>query len=182
MVMEYWAVLQGIVHPDHSALDEVQERRQTALAILFAIAVVETFLNIYFRLQVAKEPFQIHEGTILDDLDKRRSLEYKLSHWPNLLFRKTFDQSAGVGLQFKELKDLRNKLMHFTTSHETLRIGDAELHGVSDISIYHNLTLQDSYHAWQTAHSTIAEILRLSGKTDDQVTREMIHWTAWPAV
>ena len=177
MVMEYWNLLRNIVYSDHKNCDEKIIRQHVMLSILLSITVVETFMNIYFRLLVSHGKFKKYEHTIINDLDNRMSLEKKLIKWPKLLFDREFDQSKGVGLEFKELKDLRNKLMHFTTTHETLKINDIEIHGLSDTSVFYNLKLEDCYQSESVAHRTMAEIIRLSGKTEEQVKAEMIHYT-----
>ena len=181
MVMEYWQLLSDLVYPEHPKTDPNDIRRQVALTVLLSVTAVETFVNIYFRLLVSQDAFKNYERRIINDLKHRISLEEKLVKWPKLLFGREFDQSKGIGQEFKELKDLRNKLMHFTTSHETLKIGEIEIHGLSDISFYHKLTTEDSLRAETVAHRTMAEVIRLSGKSEEEVKAEMLRYTGWPA-
>ena len=170
-------MLRSLAYADYSKSDESDIRKFAVLCIFLAVTVVETFLNVYFRVLVSNDAFKQHQVRIIEDLDTRKSLEYKISNWPKLLFNREFDQTKGVGKGFKELKDLRNKLMHFTSSHESLKINNFELKGLSDISFYHNLSVDDAHTADLIAIKTITELIRLSGVSEEQLSATLVHWT-----
>jgi hypothetical protein len=73
---------------------------------------------------------------ILNDLEKRRSLEFKLRHWPHIVFGTAIDAGAPEAVAFDVLKARRNRLMHFTSSHETFSIPGIVLQGLADTSAF----------------------------------------------
>lgn len=177
MVWEYLDLLHRIGGNLHSISDENERRQNIALCIILAVTVVGTFLNIFFRVKVSEKEFAKHKEYLLKSLKNRWSLEKKLKEWPKTILNANFNLQSGIGKRFSKLKDKRNGLMHFTTSHETLNLDGAEIHGVSDISSYHDLRDSDAYEAIATTEDFIQNILELSGLKGSALSGRMLHWT-----
>jgi hypothetical protein len=179
MVREYLEILRRISSGLSSVADENELRQNICLCILLAVTTVETFLNLFFQIQVNQSKFRQHKRYILDCLTKRKSIDYKIKNWPEKVFDKSVDFTKGIGKDFLELKELRNQLMHFSSS-ETFSIDGVDLHNVSDISFYDSLKMRDAEKAYSTVFGIIEEILKLSGLTGPQLSGRMLHWTAVP--
>jgi len=180
MVWEYLAILRRIIQKLNSISDEKERRQSIALCIVMAVTVVETFLNIFFRLKVKEPNFISHERYLLDCLSNRKSLEFKIKNWPKSILGLTIDLTTGIGKRFSDLKDKRNELMHFTISDEPVIIENIQLRNFSDLSSYHSLQDSDAYGAVATAEDFIQAILELSGVSDSKLNGRMLFWTGRP--
>ena len=182
MICEYFEALRRLVR-GIPALDDVSHRKQqAALSILLAVAVVEAFLNVYFRVVVSEPDNKNHEQNILKDLDKRLSLDQKIKQWPVKILGRGIDFGSGVGRDFIVLKKKRNALMHFTSSHSTLQQDGITIHGLSDTSVYDQLSPRDAEFALSTAEGVVETILRLRGATAEQLPWFIQLWTGKVAI
>ena len=114
--------------PEAISPDVIQ---QNALSSIFiATATIEAFTNIFFRV-VADEPVFSHaRHTIIANLnDRRRSTAANLREWTNLAFGRQIDTDDRRWRAFDELRRLRNRLVHFRSTHETLTIDTATIVG-----------------------------------------------------
>jgi len=178
MVWEYYAIIQRLT----SRLDPTDEkafRQDIALCVLLAVTAVESFLNLFFQVLITKPEYSTHDSFIQDSLNRRRSLEYKIKNWPKRVFGKHIDLTAGVGKRFAELKDLRNRLMHFGDVQRELDVAGAKLHNFTDITFYHALEERDAWKALHTSLAFIVEVLKLASKDEKQLAGLTVQWTTY---
>lgn len=123
------------------------------------------------------------EADFLQDVAKRRSLEYKLGHWPSRILGRKLDAPAPIPGAFRELKNRRNSLMHFASSHDTISFVDPSssqhvvVQGLADTTAFDTLTPADAEHALNVAEDMLCEVFRLRGITETCLP-EMLHaWT-----
>jgi hypothetical protein len=141
-----------------------------------AITLVEAFLNVFFRVKVGEPGFEQHESIVLSDLSNRKSLDYKLKNWPRQILGKPLDLASPGVAAFMQLKECRNALMHFTSSHETVAIENIEIQGLADTTMYDGLVAADAVRAVFTAEGIIAELFRLAGFTEDRIPPGLHLW------
>lgn len=168
---------------DLSTLDpRDREPLPIAVAIIMLVGAVEAYLNIVGRMWVEQHAEFPHAEKIIEDLDKRRSLDAKLKSWPKLLFGNALDLSSGAPQEFTRLVKTRNKLMHFTTTHESLSYENVTLNGLADITFYASLKPPDLTKAIDTAEETIGALVRLQdGLTEETILLAKTFWTGRPA-
>jgi hypothetical protein len=176
MVLEYIKILDRVVNELNSISDKRVRVQNILLSILLSIAVVETFINLFFQVTVLKSPYSLHKEFIANSLKSFKSIDFKIKKWPKMVFGKELDLTTGIGKQFVDLKNLRNRLMHFST------LGNVKIDGkgfdtFSDISFYESLEIPDAHNASNVAEETILEILKLSGLTGDKLTSQRLRWT-----
>ncbi len=132
-------------HPD-------THKQEAAVVVFLAVTVVEVFLTIFFRVLVSEERHRAHRDRLLRDLDSRVTLRQKLRTWPRTILGVELDESDGLGAEFHRLRLLRNALMHFTSTHETLDpIPGVRINGLADTSIYDTLGPETASWALETA-------------------------------
>ena len=166
------------LNPDNDA----QEIRQdSAIAIILSIQCVEVFLNVYFRVVVSEPDFSHAFIKINSDLhDTKFGLERKLKDWPKLVFDKKLDFSSGASQRLKKLKNQRNKLMHFKSSHETILISEIVINGLADTTSYESLNTQSAIDALSTAEDFLCEIFTLRGIVPENLSHSLHSWTGKP--
>ncbi len=164
-----------------AADDDTETKQDVVVCIMFAVLSVETFLNVYFRVVVTEEPFRQYEERFLKEISARKGLEYKLREWPKRILGKPLDLSAGIGAQFWQLKERRNALMHFTSSHETISfVEDGRnivVRGLADMAAFAPLTRADAASALEVAENTVREIMRLRGVPEHVIPGDFHGWT-----
>lgn len=176
MLWRFYASLNRQVNSANQAKGDAERKQNVAVCIILAITLIEAFLNIFFRVVVSEKEFSQFSQQILDDLDRRASLEYKIREWPKLVFGKSIDFRNGIGKDFVALKDARNWLMHFTSTYETIVVDNMTIHGLADISRYEALGDEDAARALHTAQGTIAEIIRLRGIPRQDIPYHLQSW------
>jgi len=144
---------------------------------MLAVTIVEAFLNVYARVTVSEPKFAQHEQRVLSDLTKWKSLDYKLRKWPKVIFGKALDPTSPTVSAFFKLKDRRNALMHFTSSHETMQLTGISIQGLANTSALDALTQTDAASALKVAEDMIAELLRVSGIPECKIFQALHLWT-----
>ena len=178
MVWQYSACLRRLVQSVRCQEKGNLQKQDIALAIFLAITVVESFVNIWFRILVERPENSNHKATVLNDLVHRRPLEHKFRTWPQLLFGKSWDPESGVGKRFAELKGKRNELMHFTSSYESVtEIPGVAIHGIADTGVFDSLRSVDADLAVCVAEETICALLQFAGLSAEQAARRLHFWT-----
>ncbi len=180
MTNEYFRVLEKLVYDLDSLDDESAVRRQVALSIFQAVTTVEIFLNLYFRIIVSEKEFCGQEPYFLKTIADRRSLDYKLKNWTKTILNKELKLDSGVGKSFTELKNIRNSLMHFSSSHDTVDLPGARIQGMLNIEIYERLKKEDAVNALEVAHEFICEIFRLRGVEESAIPHMLFLWSGKP--
>lgn len=163
--------------------DESALRQDTALCVILAVQCVEVFFNVYFRLLIS-EPDYAHaaEKISAELISPRCSLDRKIKDWPFFVFGKNFSLGEGVGQRFVTLKNLRNVLMHFTSSYETFSIPGIAIHGMADTSAYHALSAKTAIEALHTAEAFLCEVFAMRGISPEQLPHVLHLWTGRPPV
>jgi hypothetical protein len=177
MIWEYFDSLRAMVRNVQNA-DERNIQRQVLPCVFMGIAVVETFLNTYFRILCEKRNCSGCREQTLKEIDGRTSLERKIKTWPKRFFDREIDFNQGIGLRFMNLKDLRNKLMHFKSSYDTVNLpGQIQIQGMVDISSYDGLDKNIALESLLVAEEMLEEIFRLEGISDEQIKHALHLWT-----
>jgi hypothetical protein len=171
--------------PSSDRSRSTQKKDEIVLSLFLAVAAVEIFVNIYLRVLVSQPDFQQHEQMVFDDLNVNgqtgpKGLDYKLRHWPPKILGKSLVWQGGSAREFDEIRDIRNVLMHFTSSHDTATFPNMIIEGMANTTIYDGLTSQDALKALHAAEGVVAEILLRSGWTREQIPQGLQAWTGKP--
>lgn len=177
IIWQYFDALRRLAGRIGSMENEDERKQDIAVSILLAITVFETFLNIFFRVIVSEASFKHHQQRLLDDLNSRRSLDYKLRNWPRRVLGKGLNFTAPVAKAFLELKDRRNSLMHFTSTHQTINLPGIEMHGLADTSVFDDLTVNDAERAVEVVEGMVKEVFRLRGIPEEKLGQALHLWT-----
>ncbi|CAN0509323.1 unnamed protein product, partial [Phaeothamnion confervicola] len=122
MIWIYFAALRRRVRELQKISDADLQKIEIAFCIMLSVIVVETFLNVFFRVVVSEKEFIQCSSAILNDIEKRKGLAHKLKTWPQTVFGKQLDGTATALLDFEKIRTRRNSLMHFTSSQEILAL------------------------------------------------------------
>lgn len=177
LVWEYFSALRRAVQRTIDEEHKHSKQQEVAVCIFLAVTAVETFLNVYFRTLVEEEPYSPHKSRFLHELKSRISLERKLSKWPTEILGRGLLLTEGPGKAFNDLRDLRNDLMHFTSSHQTLDLPGVTIHGLADTTSYDNLGDEQAKSALRVAENLVAELFILRGIPYHQVCHLLHAWT-----
>lgn len=176
-------MLSSAISRSESAQDSNLERQEAAVAIIVAVTAVEVFLNLFFRVIAEEQKYIMHKEWILHDINKRITLEEKLKKWPVTVFGKKLDFGGGHVQSFMKLKSLRNHIVHFTSNHETVELGDTGiiLHGTANSTKYDSLSKADALESRSSAWGIIQEVFILSGQEPASVSASMHAWCGMPS-
>jgi hypothetical protein len=155
-------------------------RQAAALAVVMAVTVSEVFLNLWFRVRVEEKCIAGHRESFLRDLESRVSLERKLKHWPTRYLSAPLNLSSGAGHEFSLLKTIRNSIIHFTSSHESVEVNSISIHGLADTSDYDALSSKQATWALHTAENLVAEVFRLAGVAEEDIPHALHVWIGKP--
>ncbi len=163
MIWEYFTSLKRQAARAAQA-SERSEAQETSLTVFLAVMVVEIFFNLYFRIVVSTPAFQEHEKKLLDELNGRISLEQKLRKWPKRIFGEGLNFDSEQMKAFTELKELRNSLVHFVSTHASIELpGSIIINGLADTSIYSSLTATVAISCPDVVRGVAHEVFRVRG-------------------
>ena len=166
------------VPPDAS--DTVQ-KQELALALFLAVSVVETFINAFFRVVIEEDDYRIHRERVLKDIERRASLEAKIKEWPKKVLGKRLDPSAPNVKRFLDMKNHRNALMHFVSSHETIELpGPVYIHGMADMSAFETLSLESAAEYPEIIRNFAFEIFAARGIAEEWLPHSFHRWFGEP--
>lgn len=169
------------LNESHAEENESAIRQDAALCIILAVQCVEVFLNVYFRTLVTEPGLKDAAEKIIADLASTQcGLDRKIKEWPLLVFGKKIPLDKGAGQQFINMKNLRHRLMHFTSSHETFTIPGVEIQGLADISVYNSLSEKSGIEALQVAEAFLCEVFTLRGISAEKLPDQLHSWTGRP--
>ncbi len=80
------------------------------------------------------------------------------------------------------IKDLRNSIVHFNSTHTTLKYEGVEIQGLADTSDYDALSFEMARNALFASEEIIAEVLALAGVEREKVKYMLHSWTGRPPV
>jgi hypothetical protein len=115
--------------------------------------------------------------TLEEDLTKRRPVESKLRNWPKRYLKRELDLTSGPGERFSSIKNKRNSIVHFTSTHEYVQIGSMCARGMTDTTEYDSLTGADACDALHAAIELVAEIFRLADIKGSALKGSIHTWT-----
>lgn len=177
IIWNYFKALGRLVR-DIGNLNEEEQKQSSVLSIFLSVTIVEAFLNIYFRIVVDEQPFIVHRDLFLSDLNERKSLDYKIKNWPTKIFGRGIDLTKGIGEKFIQLKEKRNSLMHFQSTHQTIEFDKGmSICGLTDTTVYETLSVEDAISAVATAEGVLEEIFKLRGVSQESIPQHMHLWT-----
>lgn len=176
IVWRYFQALRRRARAVQTVDDENEMREEVASCLMQTVAVVETFLNMFFRVVVEEPGFTQHKPRLLKDLKDRRSLEHKLKVWPAAILGKAVDFEEPAVKAFLVLKEQRNGLMHFTSSHESVFVPGVAIHGLADTTILDRLTRADAVGAVEAAEGIIYVLLRARGISEQNLLHALHSW------
>ncbi|PIT02733.1 hypothetical protein TSA1_19730 [Bradyrhizobium nitroreducens] len=179
MVWLYFSALQRRVQAIQ-ATGNGAAQADIALCLMLTVAVVETFLNLFFRVAVSEPAFAQHKGRITRDLERRASLDHKLRRWPEAVFGRPLDPDDPILRSFFALKEKRNRLMHFTSTHETFAGDGFQIEGLTDTSVLDDLAPTDALTALQVAEDMMRFLLRHRGVAEAALPAALHMWTGQP--
>lgn len=166
------------VEDAHATKDEAALRQYAALSVILAVQCVEVFFNVYFRNLISEPAYAHAAKEVSEDLARTQcGLDKKIKNWPKLLFGRGLPLDKGSGQQFIELKNLRHKLMHFTSSHETTAIPGISIHGLADTTAYESLSVGAAFEALHTAEAFLGDVFTLRGIPPNDVQQALHSWT-----
>ncbi len=142
IIWEYYECLRRQINRIPENENDRTQKQELVLALFLSVSVVEAFINAFFRVLVEEDSFRIHRDQLLKDVRNRISLESKLQKWPKKVLGKQLDFDAQNVRMFVNLKNHRNALMHFVSSHESIELpGAVYIHGLADLSALNALSL-----------------------------------------
>ncbi len=180
IVWEYFISLRLLTQNAKQAPSAELARQAAALAVVTAVTVSEVFLNLWFRVRVEDRGDPEERKSLLKDLNSRASIQRKLERWPSRYLSAPLDLEAGAGGEFTKLKLLRNSIVHFTSSHESVEFAGITIHGLADTSDYDSLCADHAMWALQTAENLVAEVFRLAGYNEKEIPHALHVWAGRP--
>jgi hypothetical protein len=177
IVWLYFGALRRSVLDLDSSNGDDERKGNIAICIMLAVSVVEAFLNVLFRVAVSEPEFASKAPSILKDLQSRKTLDSKLKDWPARIFGKGLDLEAPHTKAFFALKERRNRLMHFTSSHQSVAVPGVGIDGLADTSVFDDLTPSDAATALEVAEDMVGELLRLRGIPEAEIPQALHAWT-----
>lgn len=180
IVWDYFLSLRLLAKNARETLSPELSRQAAALAVVMAVTVGEVFLNLWFRVRVEEKAVPGQRESLLKDLQSRAPVQRKLEQWPLRYLSTPLDLKSGAGGEFVRLKSLRNSIVHFTSSHESVDLGGVSIHGLADTSAYDSLSSEHATWALQTAENLVAEVFRLAGVTEKEIPHALHAWAGKP--
>lgn len=158
-------------------------RQDVLICLMLAYGAAETFVNVFFRTLVEQPGHSKHRRFVLEALERRTGLEKKLKTFPAKVLGVRLDPSKPTVAPFYEIKELRNQLMHFTTSHQTYEMPDGvRIHGLADTTAYHRLSSETAMRSMEATEGLLAELLRLAGVPEQNIPHGLHQWTGKPPI
>lgn len=181
VVWDYFHTVELAVSRCLEAVSERIARLEAATAVVMAVTAVEVFLNLYFRVVVEEEKFSAHKEYLIKCISGRKPLDFKLKEWPRKILGAAVADEAAYK-EFWALKDLRNSIVHFSSTHESFRVPgtNLKLEGLADNSKYMNLKHTDAQAALDTARSMVQLIFLCRGVGQNQIGDLMHDWCGMP--
>lgn len=184
-----WELFEGLrrlcvrVEEAEAMHDSTALRQDAALCVILSVQCVEVFFNVYFRVLISEPAYEHAAEKISTDMARSTcGLDRKIKQWPDAVFGKQLSLDQGIGQKFVALKNLRNKLVHFTSSHETFSIPGVAIHGLADISFYETLSAKSAIEALQVAESFLCEVFILRGIRGNDLRHALHSWTGKPPI
>ena len=85
--------------------------------------------------------------------------------------------NSGPGEKFELIRDLRNSIVHFSSSHETFQHHSVSIHGLADTTRYDALSYESAKDALDAAEGILTEVFRLDNNIESERLPDLLH--AW---
>jgi len=181
IIWEYYECLKRQINRIPESENDRTQKQELVLALFLSVSVVEAFINAFFRVVVEEDGFKIHRDRLLKDVEKRISLESKLKEWPKRVLGKRLDFDAENVRTFVDLKNHRNALMHFVSSHESIELpGPIYIHGLADMSALKALSLPLALEYPNVIRNFSCEIFLARGISREQLPHAFHQWFGEP--
>ena len=178
IVRSYFDIARKITQEAAGSASDADRCSKSSVSLLMAVAAVEAYINIFGRMWIEQAPDFINAGKIVEDLNKRKPITHKIKTWPELFFGKGLDLSGGIGQDFLELIEKRNRLMHFTSDYRTVQFENVIIKGLIDSTAFDSLAPKDAEEAIYIAEGFIEVWIRLQeGLQENHVKSATAHWT-----
>jgi hypothetical protein len=181
IIWEYYECLGRQIHRVPENGNDRTQKQELVLALFLSVSVVEAFINAFFRVVVEEEGFRNHRERLLKDVENRISLESKLKEWPKKVLGKHLNFNAPNVEKFLDLKNQRNALMHFVSSHESIELpGPVYIHGLADMSALEALALPLAFEYPKVIRNFSYEIFLLRGISREDLPHAFHRWFGEP--
>ncbi len=177
MVCSYFDALRRLSYRTEHEVNINHKHQDTSLCVILSVTGVEAFLNLYFRVLISEKAYKHAEEQILSDLDNKVSLDIKIKSWPYLVFNEKLDLGSGIGQKFTTLKNLRNSIVHFSSSHETIKTPGITINGMANTSAYDSIKAMRPIELLGISEKFICEIFRLRGIEKHNICHMLHLWT-----
>jgi len=177
MIWNYSFAVRRAVARAEQADDPSLARQDAATVVFLCVTLVEAFLNCFFRVLVSERKLGDSGSLVTQDLNKRKPLARKITKWLPLLPHAGSEHGDHVWSEFEALRQLRNKLMHFQSSHETIAIPGLHIEGLADTSAYDQLNAAHAAWALGVAEEVMLEVFIRAGQSESQRRASMHLWT-----
>jgi hypothetical protein len=180
LVSHYFEFARHTVIESETAVPHPETPTYIAAAIILVVGAVEAYLNIAGRLTIEQQRDFSHAKRIQTDLDERVGFGKKLRTWPQLLFGQPLDFASGTPREFASLVELRNHLMHFTSTYDQIQLDNVTIRGVTDMTKFYQLDAAAGRAAVDLAECMIFDLIRLQGLSEERVLLAGTYWTGRP--
>jgi len=169
----YYEMLVNLVNEIHKEEDIEKIRQKTVICVFLSLSLIETFINIYFRLFAEKINDANKRIQLIEEINKR-GIDWKIDNWPVL---QKIDYGQGIGQKFQNLKKLRNDLVHYKPTYERVEVPGFAMEGLTDTAVYDFLNKDDAFNFLETAENFIGEIICIGdGMTKDLIKHSLHFW------
>lgn len=182
IIWEYYECLKRQIYRVPNDEKNRTQKQELVLALLLSVSVIETFLNAFFRILVEEEGYRQHRNRLLKDFKRRISLDTKLREWPKNILGTGLDFNSPKVISFINLKNQRNALMHFTSSHESDESpGLVFVHGLADLTIFKTLSLPSARDYPGVIRHFSYEIFLARGINTERLPHAFHQWFGEPS-
>lgn len=162
VVREHFECLRWLCGQARGIEEVHQSKRLAAMATIQAVTAVDVFMNLWFRAFVEEQNDKDLHDALLRELKAKPSLERRLATWPRRYLGEKLNLRQGPGGNFVRLKNIRNSIVHFQTTYETVRVPQLIIHGLADTTEYDALNSSSAESALAIVEEFVAEIFRLA--------------------
>ena len=146
------------------------------MTVIQAVTAVEVLMNLWLRTVVEDGNDEQKKSALLQELDRKISLDQRLSTWPEKYLGHKMDLRDGPGGAFVALKNRRNSIIHFSTTHESVRAPQMIMHGLADTTAYDELDSTSADAAVITAEAFVRELFRIRGFDSATSEQALFAW------
>ncbi len=181
LIWHYYECLKRQIRRVPTDDTDAVQKQELALALFLAVSVVETFVNAFFRVVIEEDDYRVHRERVLKDIQRRASLEAKIKEWPKKVLGHRLDPSTPNVKRFLDLKNHRNALMHFVSSHETIELpGPVYIHGMVDMTAFETLSPENAAEYPAIIRNFAFEIFAARGIAEERLLHSFQRWFGEP--